>query len=271
MAQNLPKLVFKLRFLIQALCLLLASFASYLTFTLARDNVPAGGDLHAIVSQALSRGYHVSQIELSDFDHVVVSEITRAGFEDKRSSLTIDTSTIAASLDQLSHIADYRLHLFAGTPRLRITTHEAVAVIHDINDLRLPLYVSSEGVLFSAPEDVVTTAYPQILSIETRETPENVPDLIAAINHTGLSLSEISSASWIGGRRYDLTLKSGHTILLPEDPSRIANALSRARELLARIDPSLPALHLNIDARIADRLFVRPKALDNAQEENFGP
>lgn len=270
-AHSLPKLVFKLRFIIQIVCLVLASLVSYLSFTFSRDNTPSGNDLLEIVSQALSRGYHLAQIELSSFDHVVRSEISDAGFENERSSLTIDASAVEASLRQASHIADYRLIMFAGTPRLRVTPHEAIAVVRDIENLEKPIYVSTEGVLFSAPDDVVRSARPHILSIEASEAPQNVPELIAAIDHNGLSLSRISSARWIGGRRYDLTLASGHTILLPEEPARIANALSRAQELLARIDPNLPALHLNIDARIVDRLFVRPKAPENAQEENFGP
>ena len=71
---------------------------------------------------------------------------------------------------------------------------------------------------------------------------------------------QLASATWVGGRRWDLNLQSGETVALPEGEGVAKVALVK----FARLDKSTGLLGRGIvrfDLRIPDKMIVRlPRA-----------
>jgi cell division protein FtsQ len=71
---------------------------------------------------------------------------------------------------------------------------------------------------------------------------------------------QLASASWVGGRRWDLSFQSGETIALPEDERTATAALTK----FARLDKSSGLLGRGIvrfDLRVPEKMIVRlPRA-----------
>jgi cell division protein FtsQ len=67
---------------------------------------------------------------------------------------------------------------------------------------------------------------------------------------------QLASATWVGGRRWDLSLQTGETIALPEGDSAASAALQR----FARLDKSAGLLGrglVRFDLRIPGKMIVR--------------
>jgi cell division protein FtsQ len=71
---------------------------------------------------------------------------------------------------------------------------------------------------------------------------------------------QLASATWVGGRRWDLSFQSGETVALPEGEDTARSALSK----FARLDKSAGLLGRGIvrfDLRVPDKMIVRlPRA-----------
>jgi cell division protein FtsQ len=71
---------------------------------------------------------------------------------------------------------------------------------------------------------------------------------------------QLASASWVGGRRWDLNVQSGETIALPEGEETAKAALVK----FARLDKESGLLGRGIvrfDLRVPDKMIVRlPRA-----------
>ena len=72
--------------------------------------------------------------------------------------------------------------------------------------------------------------------------------------------SQLASAAWVGGRRWDLNLQSGETLALPEGENAAKSALVK----FARLDKSSGLLGRGIvrfDLRVPGKMIVRlPRA-----------
>jgi cell division protein FtsQ len=71
---------------------------------------------------------------------------------------------------------------------------------------------------------------------------------------------QLASATWMGGRRWDLNFQSGETVALPEGDGAAKTALTK----FARLDKSAGLLGRGIvrfDLRVPDKMIVRlPRA-----------
>ena len=97
------------------------------------------------------------------------------------------------------------------------------------------------------------------------------PGANARSNELNLLLAEVpslkpqlESASWVGGRRWDLNFQSGETVVLPEGEEEAKKALAK----FARLDKSAGLLGRGIkrfDLRIPGKMIVRlPQTPDSA-------
>ena len=76
-------------------------------------------------------------------------------------------------------------------------------------------------------------------------------------------MSRVEAASWVGERRWDLTLKGGITVELPQgDPTPALRRLAMAQEKDAILDKTISS----IDLRQPDRMMIRASATADAQE-----
>lgn len=114
--------------------------------------------------------------------------------------------------------------------------------------------VDAEGVVLTESNLEKFSALPIIVG---DEAPLHAPELAAMIDAEPSLKSRLESAKWIGNRRWDLYLKNGVTVRLPEDDEGQALArLSQAQKQDRLMDRAVEA----IDLRDPVRIVVQTKA-----------
>lgn len=99
-------------------------------------------------------------------------------------------------------------------------------------------------------------AFRELPIIVGENAPRHAPGLISMISVERVLAERMDAASWIGDRRWDLTLKSGAVVKLPEDDV----ALALARLVKAQKDDGLLDKRVKmIDVRNADRIIVQTR------------
>lgn len=96
--------------------------------------------------------------------------------------------------------------------------------------------------------------YAKLLLVVGAGAPAEAADLIATLSTQPALMAHVRAATWVGGRRWNLHLKHGIDVRLPED--RPAEAWQR----LARYQQEHDVLRRNVqvlDLRLPDRLIVR--------------
>jgi cell division protein FtsQ len=84
--------------------------------------------------------------------------------------------------------------------------------------------------------------------------PRHAPGLLSMVSVEPVLAERLDAASWIGDRRWDITLKSGATIKLPEQGVELAlRRLVKAQKDDGLLDKRVKM----IDVREADRIIVR--------------
>lgn len=98
--------------------------------------------------------------------------------------------------------------------------------------------------------------FKNLIIVIGKEAPEKAPALFGDLRAEEVLYSRTKSASWVGNRRWDLKLKSGVTVKLPEEDVGLAlRRLSVAQEQDGLLDRDLTA----VDLREAERIVVRTR------------
>ena len=139
--------------------------------------------------------------------------------------------------------------------RLVVTLEERVPFALWQHDRKLHL-VDREGVLLSDRDLARWRSYPLIVG---DGAPEAAPELFAELARRPGIAQMLEAAIRLGGRRWDLTLRNGMRVKLPEDTTpgwNLAAALDRLAEL-ARDENLLERALTVVDLRLPDRLVLR--------------
>lgn len=126
--------------------------------------------------------------------------------------------------------------------------------------------VDAEGVVLT---DRVLDRFRDLPIIVGEEAPQRAPELVAMIQAEPALKARLESAKWIGGRRWDLYLKNGIAIRLPEDDQGQAIArLSHAQKSGGLMDRQIEAIDLRDPVRIV--VQTRPGAVES-YEASYTP
>lgn len=103
-----------------------------------------------------------------------------------------------------------------------------------------------------------------LLVVVGKGAPRHAPELLAMLEREPGLRKRILAAVWIGSRRWDLRLKSGVDVRLPEHnpPAALARLARRHGLLTDGVEV--------IDLRLPDRLIVRTKAKPVRREKTMG-
>lgn len=104
-------------------------------------------------------------------------------------------------------------------------------------------------------DDDVSAFSSELLLVAGEGAKKAAADLIDALATQPSVQARVESATWIGGRRWNLQIKGGTEVLLPEGAAMVA--LARLVELQASHAVLDRALKL-VDLRLPDRLTLRP-------------
>ncbi len=98
--------------------------------------------------------------------------------------------------------------------------------------------------------------FPDLLLIAGEGAPAELAALTALLASQPALAAQVDSAAWRSGRRWDLRMKTGEIIALPEGYDRAQDALARFAAAHAQ-QPLLGQGHARIDLRLPGRMTVR--------------
>jgi cell division protein FtsQ len=191
-------------------------------------------------------------------DGVVTDELRRAADSaggDKAPQALVDVSAIRDRLLQFGWVKDARVsRRLPDTLVIDIVERTPAAMWQNEGQLAL---IDSEGVVLDrVPVDKMPDL-PLLIGPGANGEEQQLERLMAAVPTLK---PQLASATWVGGRRWDLMLQSGETLALPEGEETARSALTK----FARLDKSSGLIGRGIirfDLRVPGKMIVRlPRA-----------
>jgi cell division protein FtsQ len=228
-------------------------------------DIPAKAERAAgsVIGQA---GFKVSGYQIVGLNHmsralvdgVVTDELKRAADaagSGKAPQMLVDVSAIRRRLLEFGWVKDARVsRRLPDTLVIDIVERTPAAMWQNEGQLAL---IDSEGVVLDrVPVDKMPDL-PLLIGPGANGEEQQIERLMAAVP----SLKpQLASATWVGGRRWDLNLQSGETLALPEGEDAARAALVK----FARLDKSSGLIGRGIvrfDLRVPGKMIVRlPRA-----------
>jgi cell division protein FtsQ len=191
-------------------------------------------------------------------DNVVTDELHRAAElagKDKAPQALVDVSAIRQRLLQFGWVKDARIsRRLPDSLTIDIVERSPAALWQNQGQLAL---IDGEGVVLDrVPVDKMPDL-PLLIGPGANASAANLQSLMAAVPTLK---PQLASATWVGGRRWDLNFQSGETVALPEGDGAAKTALAK----FARLDKSAGLLGRGIvrfDLRVPGKMIVRlPRA-----------
>jgi len=187
-------------------------------------------------------GYQIvglAHMNRSVVDEVVTDELRRAADEagsDKAPQALIDAGSIRNRLLRFGWVKDARvLRRLPDTLVIDIVERRPAALWQSQGQLAL---IDSEGVVLDrVPVDRMPDL-PLLIGAGANSQEEELSSLMADVPTLK---PQLASATWVGGRRWDLNFQSGETVALPEGPLPSTYDVTRTGILSASKGESRPA------------------------------
>jgi cell division protein FtsQ len=211
-------------------------------------------------------GYQIvglAHMNRSVVDEVVTDELRRAADEagsDKAPQALIDAGSIRNRLLRFGWVKDARvLRRLPDTLVIDIVERKPAALWQSQGQLAL---IDSEGVVLDrVPVDRMPDL-PLLIGAGANSQEEELSSLMADVPTLK---PQLASATWVGGRRWDLNFQSGETVALPEGYQAAHAALDK----FARADKQNGLLGrgmVRFDLRVPGKMIVRlPHPLEPAK------
>jgi len=117
--------------------------------------------------------------------------------------------------------------------------------------------IDSEGVTLS---DKKIEPFRDLIILVGEDAPDNAPDFLALLAAEPVIRNKVEAATWVGERRWDLKLKNGLTVKLPENDMGFAlRRLVQAQQEDNLLDKDLSVIDMRDSSRITVR--TRPGAV----------
>ena len=206
-------------------------------------------------------GYQIVGLNHMDrrlIDEVVTDELKRAADESgaaKAPQALVDVVGIRQRLLRFGWVKDARVsRRLPDTLVIDIVERNPAALWQSSGRLAL---IDAEGVVLDrVPVDKMPDL-PLLIGPGANSQEQQLDRLMADVPTLK---PQLASATWVGGRRWDLNFQSGETVALPEGEAAARGALTR----FAKLDKSSGLLGRGIvrfDLRIPDKMIVRlPRA-----------
>jgi len=206
-------------------------------------------------------GYQIVGINRMDrklVDGVVTDELRRAAEEtgaSKASQPMVDVSAIRDRLLQFGWVKDARVsRRLPDTLVIDVVERTPAALWQNQGQLAL---IDSDGVVLDRVPISRMPDLPLLIGPGANSHSRQLDRLMASVPTLK---PQLASASWVGGRRWDLNFQSGETVALPEGDQLASAALQK----FAKMDRSTGLLGrgiLRFDLRIPGKMIARlPRA-----------
>jgi cell division protein FtsQ len=233
-------------------------------------DIPAKAE-RAAASAVGHAGFTVSGYQIVGLNHmnraavdqVVTDELHRAAEQSGSSQAPqalVDTAEIRNRLLQFGWVKDARvLRRLPDTLVIDIVERKPAALWQSQGELAL---IDSEGVVLDHVPINRMPDLPLLIGPGANGEEQELSELMATVPTLK---PQLTSATWVGGRRWDLNFQSGETVSLPEGDDAARAALDK----FARLDKQNGLLGRGIvrfDLRVPGKMIVRlPHAIDPAK------
>lgn len=228
------------------------SDADYHTKSWAQDKtLDFTADLGFTVKDLLVEGRHYT-----DADVVMAIVNIRKGDP----LLSFDTKSAQDMLSKLSWVKTaYVERRLPDTIYIELTERKPFALWQNNKQVKL---IDDEGVFLT---DHKLDRFKDFIMVVGKDAPKHSGDFLTLLNVETIVRDKVETAQYVGDRRWDLILKNGITVKLPEnDVSLALSQLAGAQEDEALLDKDIKM----IDMREVDRIVIRtkPGAVQDYQE-----
>lgn len=192
-------------------------------------------------------GFAVEQLLIDGRNNVNRDELKKIlGVGRGQSVFEPDLAAMRSRLESISWVksAVVERHL-PNTIYVRLEERKPMALWQRQNKLAV---VDRDGVVLT---EAGLSKFKNLLIIVGAEAPKFAPDLVAMLNVEPDFEARVESAKWIGGRRWDLFLKNGVEVRLPEeDMGQAIKRLADAQREAQLMDRNVQAIDLRDPLRI---------------------
>jgi cell division protein FtsQ len=205
------------------------------------------------LGEAIGRaGFTVKRVDVVGIRHMDSAPVYRIALDQKSMAMPlVDVSEIRRRLLQYGWVKDARVsRRLPDTLVVDIVERKPAALWQDKQQLAL---IDSEGTVI---DRVPVSQMPDLPLLVGPGANLHERDLNDLLSVAPTLRPQLVSASWIGGRRWDLTLQTGETIALPEGQDAAKNALGK----FADLDKSTGLLGrglIRFDLRLPGKMIVR--------------
>ncbi|NVE94690.1 cell division protein FtsQ/DivIB [Altererythrobacter lutimaris] len=220
-----------------------------------------------IAHLASDAGFEVRHVRVSGTERINEGKVyERVLAQRDRPMPSVDVEALRDDLLQLPWVKDARVSKqLPATLKVDIVEREPHAVLQKADHLVL---IDESGVEL---EPIAASKAEEMLQLSGAGVERQVPDLEHLLEAAPAIRPQVSSAEWIGNRRWNLTFKTGQMLALPQGDDQAAAALID----FARLDGQnrlLGGKVATFDMRAPPRLYMRvPGRADevlSAQEGN---
>ena len=213
------------------------------------------------VGEAIGRaGFTVKRVEVVGIRHMDSAPVYRMALDQRSMAMPlVDVDAIRERLLAYGWVKDARVsRRLPDTLAIDIVERQPTALWQDGQRLAL---IDADGVVI---DRVSVTEMPDLPLLVGPGANLHERDLNSLLDSAPTLRPQLVSASWVGGRRWDLSLQTGETIALPEGAEAAKTALAK----FADLDKSTGLLGrglLRFDLRLPGKMIVRlAKAPDEA-------
>ena len=205
-------------------------------------------------------GFRVKSVDVQGIRRMDPKPVYEIALDQKTMAMPlVDVVDIRNRLLQFGWVKDARVsRRFPDTLVIDIVERTPAALWQDQDRLSL---IDAEGVVL---DRVPVSRMPDLPLLIGKGANRHSVALDQLLNKAPALKAQLVSATWVGQRRWDLSVQSGETLMLPEGDGPAATALTR----FAKMDKSAGLLGRGIirfDLRIPDKMTVQlPQAPDGA-------
>jgi len=206
-----------------------------------------------VLEQTAAAGFEIRDIEVAGLRHLRRDAVLDAAFAGQSSSaiLAADLPAMRARVEALPWVQ-------SATVARRLPARIEITVVE-----RTPAalwQMNRKLTLVDATGEPLTPAnlraFAKLPLVIGEGANREMPSLVALLKTAPSLARPMDSASWVGGRRWDLNMKSGETLMLPEGYAAAERALTQ----FASLDTDKPLLaqgYLRFDLRLPGKMVVR--------------
>lgn len=215
------------------------------------------GKVGTAAGEALGNaGFRVRNVDVEGLHHMDPRPVYRIALSEKAASLPlVDVGSIRQQLLRFGWIKDARVsRRYPDTLVIDVVERTPAALWQDAQKLSL---VDADGVVLGRVQVSQMPDLPLLIGPGANGQATQLGRMLAPVPSLK---AQLVSASWIGGRRWDLAFQSGETVALPEGEGAAASALAK----FAHADKASGLLGrgiVRIDLRLPGKMIVRlPRA-----------